>query len=41
MFEHSYHIDYGAKSAAYVDAFMDVIRWDNPATLYGRYSSKS
>jgi len=26
MFEHSYHIDYGAKSAVYVDAFMNVIR---------------
>jgi Fe-Mn family superoxide dismutase len=34
MYEHSYHIDYGAKSAAYVDAFMNVIRWDNPAKLY-------
>jgi Fe-Mn family superoxide dismutase len=41
MYEHSYHIDYGARAAAYVDAFMDVIRWDNPATLYGRYSSGS
>jgi Fe-Mn family superoxide dismutase len=41
MYEHSYHIDYGARAAAYVDAFMDVIRWDNPATLYGRYSSES
>lgn len=38
MFEHSYHIDYGAKSAVYVDAFMNVIRWDNPAKLYDRYS---
>ena len=28
---HSYHIDYGAKSAVHVDAFMNVIRWDNPA----------
>ena len=27
MYEHSYHIDYGAKAATYVDAFMDVIRW--------------
>ena len=41
MYEHSYHIDYGARAAAYVDAFMDVIRWDNPATLYRRYSSES
>jgi superoxide dismutase, Fe-Mn family len=26
MYEHSYHIDYGAKAATYVDAFMDAIR---------------
>ena len=41
MFEHSYHIDYGAKSAAYVDAFMNVIRWDNAAKLYDRYSREA
>jgi Fe-Mn family superoxide dismutase len=38
MYEHSYHIDYGARAAAYVDAFMDVIRRDNPANLYDRYN---
>ncbi len=27
MYEHSYHIDYGAKAATYVDAFMDAVRW--------------
>lgn len=27
MYEHSYHIDFGAKAAAYVDAFMDNIAW--------------
>jgi Fe-Mn family superoxide dismutase len=27
MYEHSYHIDYGAKAAAYVDAFMQNIDW--------------
>lgn len=27
MYEHSYHIDFGAKAAAYVDAFMANIRW--------------
>jgi superoxide dismutase, Fe-Mn family len=37
-YEHSYHIDYGARAAVYVDAFMDVIRWDNPGKLYDRYS---
>jgi len=29
MYEHSYHMDYGAKAASYVDTFMDVIRWSN------------
>jgi Fe-Mn family superoxide dismutase len=27
MYEHSYHIDFGAKAANYVDTFMGVIRW--------------
>lgn len=27
MYEHSYHIDYGAKAGAYVDAFMENIAW--------------
>src|SRR5216683_8153845 len=27
MYEHSYHIDFGAKAAAYVDAFMQNINW--------------
>jgi len=27
MYEHSYHMDFGAKAATYVDTFMDVIRW--------------
>ena len=29
MYEHSYHIDFGAKAATYVDTFMNVIRWRN------------
>ena len=28
MYEHSYHMDYGAKAAAYVDAFMQNINWE-------------
>jgi Fe-Mn family superoxide dismutase len=28
MYEHSYHIDYGAAAAKYVDAFMRNIGWD-------------
>ena len=31
MYEHSYHIDYGAKAAAYVDAFMQNINWESAA----------
>ena len=33
MYEHAYHIDYGAKAAAYVDAFMAAINWPNVARL--------
>jgi Fe-Mn family superoxide dismutase len=29
MYEHSYHIDYGAKAANYVDVFMAAINWSN------------
>jgi superoxide dismutase, Fe-Mn family len=29
MYEHSYHMDFGAKAAGYVDCFMEVIRWPN------------
>ena len=41
MYEHAYHMDYGAKAATYVDAFMDAIRWDNASSLYKRYRSES
>jgi len=34
MYEHSYHIDYGAKAAAYVDAYMNNINWENASGLY-------
>lgn len=34
MYEHSYHMDYGAKAAAYVDAFMQNLNWANVARLY-------
>jgi len=29
MYEHSYHMDFGAKAAGYVDTFMETIRWQN------------
>ena len=38
MYEHSYHIDYGAKAAAYVDAFMENINWENASALYSQNS---
>ena len=34
MYEHSYHIDYGAGAAAYVDAFMAAINWPNVERLF-------
>jgi superoxide dismutase, Fe-Mn family len=37
MYEHSYHMDYGAKAATYVDAYMEAIRWENAAKLYEQY----
>jgi Fe-Mn family superoxide dismutase len=34
MYEHAYHIDYGAAAAAYVDAFMNNVDWSG---VYARY----
>ena len=34
MYEHAYHIDFGANAAAYVDAFMAHVDW---AAVYARY----
>lgn len=34
MYEHSYHMDYGAKAAAYVDAFMQNIHWGRAAERF-------
>jgi superoxide dismutase, Fe-Mn family len=34
MYEHSYHMDYGAKAGAYVDAFMQNIAWDRVASRH-------
>ena len=36
MYEHAYHIDYGAKAAAYVDSFMAAIRWRNADRLFAQ-----
>nr|WP_315595029.1 Fe-Mn family superoxide dismutase [uncultured Cupriavidus sp.] len=34
MYEHSYHMDYGAKAAAYVDAFMQNVHWQRVANRF-------
>lgn len=31
MYEHAYHLDFGADAAAYVEAFMQNLHWDRPA----------
>jgi superoxide dismutase, Fe-Mn family len=36
MYEHAYHIDFGAKAAAYVDAFMRNIAWDRVGARFDR-----
>src|SRR2546427_2587301 len=40
MYEHSYHIDYGAKAGAYVDAFMQNIRWSDVAARHEACAAK-
>jgi superoxide dismutase, Fe-Mn family len=41
MYEHAYHMDYGAAAARYVDVYMEAIRWDNAAKLYEQYSREA
>ncbi|MEY8689250.1 MAG: Fe-Mn family superoxide dismutase [Leptothrix sp. (in: b-proteobacteria)] len=36
MYEHAYHMDFGAAAGGYVDAFMDNINW---AAVYARYQA--
>jgi len=40
MYEHSYHIDFGAKAASYVDIFMDAVRWANADRLFAELSRR-
>jgi superoxide dismutase, Fe-Mn family len=41
MYEHSYHMDFGAKAAGYVDCFMEVIRWQNAERHFKTLSDSS
>ncbi|WP_448191107.1 Fe-Mn family superoxide dismutase [Azospirillum sp. sgz301742] len=36
MYEHAYHLDFGAKAGAYVDAFMANIAWERVAGRHRR-----
>ena len=36
MYEHAYAMDYGAKAAAYVDAFMKAFNWASADRLYAK-----
>ena len=36
MYEHAYAIDYGAKAAAYVDAFMGAVNWSSADSRYAK-----
>jgi len=41
MYEHAYHMDYGAAAAKYVDAYMEAIRWDSATKLYDQYRTQT
>ena len=35
MYEHAYHMDFGARAAAYVDVFMGALDWANADKVFG------
>jgi Fe-Mn family superoxide dismutase len=39
MYEHAYHMDYGAKAAVYVDTFMRAIDWPRVAQRFGEIAA--
>ena len=39
MYEHAYHIDYGAKAGAYVDAVMNAISWKNANEVFRKVAA--
>ncbi|MBV8406666.1 MAG: superoxide dismutase, partial [Alphaproteobacteria bacterium] len=41
MYEHAYAMDYGARAAAYVDAVMQAIKWDNAQKLFEVYAKET
>jgi Fe-Mn family superoxide dismutase len=41
MYEHSYHMDFGAKAASYVDTFMEAIRWGSADRRFSELTNRS
>ena len=41
MYKHSYHMDFGAKAAGYVDTFMEAIRWENAHRRFSELTNRS
>ncbi|MBC8038162.1 MAG: superoxide dismutase [Rhizobiales bacterium] len=41
MYEHAYHMDYGAGAAGYVDSYMQAINWSNVSGLFDKYSRQA
>ena len=39
MYEHAYHMDYGAKAGDYVNAFMKAFSWHHPNNAFRRASA--
>jgi len=40
MYEHSYHLDYGAAAAKYVEAFMENVDWDEVRRVEGALGAR-
>jgi Fe-Mn family superoxide dismutase len=38
MFEHAYQMDFGAKAAAYVDAYLAAMKWDDAEKRFAGYA---
>ena len=41
MYEHSYHMDFGAKAGAYVDAFMQNLSWTTAETALAKVEGRA
>jgi Fe-Mn family superoxide dismutase len=39
MYEHAYHLDYGANAGAYVDAYMKAVDWREAGRAYARLAA--